>query len=97
MNDSKKDGKKCRLCGKESQIPPEPTAISIQVETVAGEGLKVPGVYPLCLRCRKQVAHAERAARDGPREPPICFGGFGVNPVSECEGCSYQKECEQKR
>jgi hypothetical protein len=71
--------------------------INIPVETAGGELLQVPGVYPLCLRCRRQVAHAERAARDGPREPPVCFGGFGVNPVSECEGCSYQKECEQKR
>ena len=64
MNDSKKDSK-CRLCGKECQISPEPTAIGIQVETVDGERLQVPGVYPLCLRCRQQVAHAEKGLDAG--------------------------------
>jgi len=96
MSDGKKDRKTCRICKKTCQIPPEPTAINIPVETAGGNRFQVPGVYPLCLRCRQQVAHAERAARDGPRAPPVCFGGFGVNPLSECEGCSYREVCERK-
>lgn len=60
-------GTYCAVCGRvEKWEPgaPVPTVVTVPVMGTDGVNLEVPGVYPLCTRCRRTVAFAERARND---------------------------------
>jgi hypothetical protein len=57
---------RCELCGKgDFSLPdePRPTAIIVPSKDWKGNILEFPGVYPICPKCRQQVAVAERVYR----------------------------------
>jgi len=53
-------GRNCAVCGGVGILAPVPTAVTVPVMLASGENLEVPGVYPLCTRCRRTIAFAER-------------------------------------